>query len=61
MNLNLNRTEFGDPANAGNVLSDTGALELLHSWVPNERLRLHMKQVGAVMRAWALEREGLPE
>jgi predicted hydrolase (HD superfamily) len=61
MNLNLNRTEFGDPKNAGNVLSEEEALGLLESWVPNERLRLHMKQVGAVMRAWAIEREGLPE
>jgi predicted hydrolase (HD superfamily) len=37
------------------------ALELLTDWVDNERLRLHMKQVAAVMKAWALEREGLPE
>jgi predicted hydrolase (HD superfamily) len=25
--------------------------------VPNEKLRLHMKQVAAVMRAWAIEKE----
>jgi predicted hydrolase (HD superfamily) len=55
----LGRTNFGDPANAGNVLSEQEALELLHTWVENDRLRLHMKQVGAVMRAWALEREHL--
>ncbi|GAA4342617.1 hydrolase [Flaviaesturariibacter amylovorans] len=61
MNLNLNRTEFGDPRNAGNVLPPDEALALLQEWVPNERLQLHMKQVGGVMRAWALEREGLPE
>ena len=61
MNLSLNRTEFGDPADAGNVLSETEALELLRDWVPNERLQLHMKQVGGVMKAWALEREGLSE
>jgi predicted hydrolase (HD superfamily) len=61
MNLNLNRTEFGDARNTGNVLSESEALGLLESWVPNERLRLHMKQVAAVMKAWALEREGLPE
>ncbi len=30
----------------------------MEAWVPNERLRLHMKQVAAVMKAWALEREG---
>lgn len=59
--LSLGRNTFGNPANAGNVLSQTEALELLNSWVENERLRLHMKQVGAVMKAWALEKEALPE
>jgi predicted hydrolase (HD superfamily) len=34
---------------------------LLNEWVPNERLRLHMKQVAAVMKAWALERTGATE
>lgn len=57
----LGRSTFGDPANAGNVLSKQEALDLLNSWVENERLRLHMKQVGAVMKAWALEKEALPE
>lgn len=53
----LGRSRFGDPANAGRLLSPEEALALLHEWVPNERLRLHMKQVGAVMKAWALEKE----
>ena len=57
----LRRTQFGDPGNTGNVLTQEEALQLLEDWVPNERLRLHMKQVAAVMKAWALEREGLPE
>lgn len=57
----LGRTVFGDPANTGNVLSEQEALDLLNSWVENERLRLHMKQVGAVMKAWALKRENLSE
>jgi len=57
----LGRTTFGDPANMGNVLSESEALQLLNTWVENERLRLHMKQVGAVMKAWALEKENLPE
>ena len=57
----LGRTSFGDPANAGNILSDQEALQLLNEWVENERLRLHMKQVAAVMKAWALERERLTE
>lgn len=59
--LNLGRTIFGDPANAGNTMTELEALELLRDWVPNERLQLHMRQVGAVMKAWALEREGLTE
>jgi predicted hydrolase (HD superfamily) len=61
VNLTLGRTKFGDLAHTGNVLSEAEALELLNAWVVNERLRLHMKQVGAVMKAWALERENLAE
>src|ERR671929_330985 len=57
----IGRTTFGDVANKGNVLSQQEALDLLNEWVPNERLQLHMKQVAAVMKAWALERENLPE
>jgi predicted hydrolase (HD superfamily) len=57
----LGRTTFGDPKNTGNVMPSEEALHLLNDWVDNERLRLHMKQVAAVMKAWALEREGLPE
>ena len=57
----LNRTSFGNPANAGNVLSENEALALLNEWVENERLRLHMKQVAGVMKAWALQKENLSE
>lgn len=56
----LNRTEFGNPENKGRVLSEKEAMDLLQAWVPNGRLQLHMKQVAAVMKAWALEKEGLP-
>jgi predicted hydrolase (HD superfamily) len=56
----LGRTTFGDPSNSGNVLTEQEALQLLTEWVPNERLQLHMKQVGAVMKGWALEKENLP-
>lgn len=55
----LGRSSFGDPANAGNVLPEQDALEFLEEWVPNTRLQLHMKQVAAVMKAWALEQEHL--
>jgi predicted hydrolase (HD superfamily) len=57
----LGRTTFGNEADKGNVLPANEALEFLNSWVENDRLRLHMKQVGAVMKAWALEKEGLSE
>jgi predicted hydrolase (HD superfamily) len=57
----LGRSVFGDPKNSGNLLSAGEANQLLNDWVPNERLRLHMKQVAAVMKAWALEREGADE
>jgi predicted hydrolase (HD superfamily) len=57
----LGRTTFGDPANTGNVLSKPEVLNLLNDWVENERLRLHMNQVAAVMKAWALEKENLSE
>jgi predicted hydrolase (HD superfamily) len=57
----IGRTTFGDVANEGNVLSGEEALNLLNEWVENERLRLHMKQVAAIMKAWALEKENLSE
>ena len=56
--LALGRSSFGNSENKGRLLSDDEAHALLNDWVPNERLRLHMRQVGAVMKAWALEREG---
>jgi predicted hydrolase (HD superfamily) len=59
--LALGRNTFGDPANKGNLPTLESAHALLKEWVPNERLQLHMKQVGAVMKAWALEREGADE
>jgi predicted hydrolase (HD superfamily) len=54
---NLGRSSFGDPANAGNLMAIEDAHILLNEWVPNEKLRLHMKQVAAVMKAWAIEKE----
>jgi predicted hydrolase (HD superfamily) len=57
----LNRSNFGDPGNAGNLMPIEEAHQLLNDWVPNERLRLHMKQVAAVMMAWAIEKEGADE
>ncbi len=57
----LNRTSFGDPKNSGNLMTIEEAYILLNEWVPNERLRLHMKQVAAVMKAWAIEKENADE
>jgi len=57
----LNRTNFGNPANTGNLMTIEEAHALLNEWVPNERLRLHMKQVAAVMKAWAIEKEKADE
>ncbi|HEX7902467.1 MAG TPA: hydrolase [Chitinophagaceae bacterium] len=54
----LGRTQFGDPGNTGNLMTIEEAHALLNEWVPNERLRLHMKQVAANMKAWAIEKEG---
>ncbi len=58
MNLNLGRTSFGDVADKGNLMSMEEAHQLLREWVPNERLQLHMKQVAALMKAWAIEKAG---
>jgi len=57
----LGRSVFGNPANAGNTITIEEAHQLLNEWVPNERLRLHMKQVAAVMKAWAIEKENADE
>jgi len=57
----LGRNEFGDPANKGHVLSKDDAHALLNDWVKNDRLRLHMRQVGYLMKCWAREKEMLDE
>lgn len=58
---NLGRSVFGDSKNSGNLMSIEEAHTLLIEWVPNERLRLHMKQVAANMKAWAIEKENADE
>jgi predicted hydrolase (HD superfamily) len=57
----LGRSVFGDEKNKGNLMSIEDANALLNEWVPNDRLRLHMKQVAAVMKAWAIEKEDADE
>jgi predicted hydrolase (HD superfamily) len=58
---NLGRSVFGNPANAGKLMSIDEATTLLNEWVLNERLRLHMRQVAANMKAWAIEKEEADE
>lgn len=53
----LSRSSFGDLKNVGNLMAIEEAHVLLNEWVPNKRLQLHMKQVAAVMKAWAIEKE----
>jgi predicted hydrolase (HD superfamily) len=57
----LGRSVFGKPENKGNLLSIEESNNLLNNWVSNERLRLHMRQVAAVMKAWAIEKEKADE
>jgi predicted hydrolase (HD superfamily) len=61
MSLILGRSEFGNLANKGKVLSVMQANELFTSWVLNPKLQLHMKQVAHLMKAWAKEKENLHE
>ncbi len=58
---NLCRSTFGDIKNTGNLMPIEEAHALLIEWVPNEKLRLHMKQVAANMKAWAIEKEQTDE
>lgn len=53
----LNRDSFGDPENKGNVMTEDAAMMLLNSWVNNESLIFHMKQVGHLMKMWAVSKE----
>lgn len=61
MSLHLGRTRFGDMANTGKVLTHEQAAELFNSWVLNPKLKIHMQQVGHLMKCWAAEKELLDE
>ncbi len=61
MSLHLGRTQFGNPANTGNVLTYDQADELFHAWVLNPKLKTHMQQVASLMKCWAAEKEMLDE
>lgn len=51
--MNLIRSDFGRTENAGNVLSKVEAFTLLKDWVKNEKLIVHMQQVGHLMKNYA--------
>lgn len=51
--MNLNRYDFGQPENVGNILTKEEALTLLKDWVKNEKLIVHMQQVGHLMKNYA--------
>lgn len=55
--LILGRQIFGNEKNIGNLLEREVAFSLLDEWVKNDRLKLHMFQVGGLMRAWAIQQE----
>jgi predicted hydrolase (HD superfamily) len=61
MTYKFSRSTFGDEKNKGNAPTLEEANQLLNDWVKNDRLRLHMKQVGQVMKAWASKKENLDE
>ncbi|HVX52608.1 MAG TPA: hypothetical protein VHB48_20780 [Chitinophagaceae bacterium] len=61
MSLLLNRSTFGNQANKGNTLTHVEAEILFDTWVLNPRLKIHMRQVGYLMKCWAAEKEGLDE
>ncbi|MDQ6756559.1 MAG: hydrolase, partial [Bacteroidota bacterium] len=57
--LKLDRNDFGEIGNKGNVIAKDESLQLLNEWVLNDRLKLHMKQVAYLMQRWAAEKEQL--
>lgn len=61
MSLRLERSVFGKAENKGILLSRENAFALLNEWVLNDRLKLHMIQVGGLMAAWAREVEKLSD
>src|SRR4051812_4378226 len=61
MTHQLGQSEFGKPANKGNLLTYEQATHILDEWVKNDRLKVHMKQVGYLMKCWAKEVEMLDE
>jgi len=57
--LHLGRETFGKEEDRGRLPTRGEALALIDEWVGNERLKLHMRQVGGLMEAWARDRLAL--
>lgn len=55
--LLLHRTQFGDVRNLDKVMSTEEAKGLLDEWVKNEKLKVHMYQVGHLMKAFAKSKD----
>ncbi len=55
--LLLHRTQFGNEKNLNRVMSTDEAMALLDEWVKNEKLKIHMKQVGHLMWSFANSKE----
>ncbi len=51
--LLLKRSIFGNSQNLGKILATEEAQRLLDDWVLNEKLKVHMKQVAHLMKAFA--------
>ncbi|RIW13660.1 hydrolase [Algoriphagus lacus] len=56
ISLLLNRDLFGSEENRGKVMPIHEAKTLLDDWVKNEKLKVHMKQVGHLMKAFAISK-----
>jgi predicted hydrolase (HD superfamily) len=59
--LHLGRETFGRPEDRGRLPTRDEAEALLNEWVTNDRLKLHMRQLAALMEAWARDKLGLPK
>lgn len=58
--LFLGREIFGRPEDRGRLPDRSEAAALLESWVANDRLKLHMRQVACLLESWARDKLKLP-
>jgi predicted hydrolase (HD superfamily) len=49
----LGRQEFGRPEDKDFIIPRDEALQIVIDWIVNEKLRVHCRQVGGLMEAWA--------